>query len=301
MSQTAFCQRHWITLDYGFLLPLLARLPLCLGRYLAAWRGDMYAWLQRDWRQFSFKDDLLHQRTWQTLADLYPKANHAELKKHVRDRYRMQSIEELEAAWLMSRDIRSFSVVFEGIEAVQALLHKSPHIVFVTGHFSSSLFAIALLGRLGVPILGMSSSIVDHPQVHPQIRRFFRRKYAAIGSYLGGGVLDQEGNRQRFARYLQREGSLVIVGDLPATTNRHDNVQDFFGARRSLAAGPVKLAQLANTPIIAFVGEFKNNAYHVSFSAPDENPYAFLAQHIRRRPSAWWAADVLPLMTKVTD
>ena len=293
MSHLSWFQRQWIALDYGLLLPLLALLPLSLGRRLAGWRGLLYAKLKRDWRQFSFQNADLYLRTQQTLHQLLPEANDSVIKQAVARRYQIYSIEEWEAACLISgRDISSWPVIYQGIEEIQALLQDNPRMVFLSAHFGSCVLGSLLLQRLGIPILGMVSNTTEDQRIHPSIRYFFRKKYAAMARYLNGGkALNKEGNTSEFVRFLQHRGAIVIFGDLPG-----HHQQSFLGSPCGLASGPVKLAKIAHAPLIAFVCEFKNNSYYLRFSIPGEDPYLFIDQAIRRNPSAWYAADLLPQM-----
>lgn len=298
MNLQVWLQQQWIAWDYGVLLPLLARLPLSWGRRLAAWRGLLYARIQRDWRQFSFQDHNLYARTQQTMRRLLPEADAATLSQAVARRYQMQSIEEWEAACLIiGRDISRWPVTFEGLEDMLTLLQANPRVVFVTAHFGSSILGTVLLQRLGVPILGMSSNIVENPLVHPKISRFYRQKYAAMGRYLNGGqVLDRQGNTNKFVRFLRRGGAVVIVGDLPPEPHESALIRPFLGASRGFAPGAVKLAKITHASLAAFVCEFNNGSYCLRFSTSGEDPYAFIDRAIRRHPSAWWAADLLPLL-----
>jgi len=295
MNHLGWIQRQWISWDYDILLPLLARLPLSWGRRLAGWRGLLYAKLQRDWRQFSFQDNDLHIRTQQALHQLLPEANAFTVKQAVAQRYQMYSIEEWEAAcMIIGHDISRWPVICEGLEDIRILLQGNPSIVFLTAHFGSNILGVIFLQRLGIPILGMSSNIVDDPRIHPSISRFFRKKYAAMKPYLNGGqVLDREGNTNKFVRFLQRDGAVVLLADMPGP-----HIQSFLGSSCGLASGPIKLAKIAQAPLAAFVCEFSNGSYYLRFSAPSEDPYAFIGQAIRRNPSAWWASDQLPLMQK---
>lgn len=301
MKLLNWIQHKWITLDYGVVLPLLARLPPTWGRRLAAWRGMLYARLQRDWRQFSFQDNALYERTWQTMHLLLPEADDAMLMQAVMLRYQMQSIEEWEAACMIVRDISRWPVVYEGLEDILALLKNNPRMVLLTAHFANSILGIVLLQRLGVPILVMSSNIVDDLSVHPYISRFYRKKYAAMSNYLNGGqVLDRENNTSKFVRFLKRGGAVVIVGDLPPSPHESAIIRYFLGASCGFASGAVKLAKIEKASLVAFVCEFDASvgSYYLRFSAPNEEPYAFIEQAILHKPSAWWAADILPQLAK---
>ena len=297
MSWGAALQRGWITFDYGYLLPFLARMPVRVGRGLAILRGWIYDSLARDWRQFSFADDGLLLRTHQTLAELMPHADSAAIRRAVRRRYAMQSLEELEAAWLSCRDLAHWPVEYVGLDAVLATLKAHGRAVFVTAHFSSSVVGTIHLHRLGIPVLGMSSNVVEDPRVHPAIGQFYRRKYAAMARYLRGGkILDRQGNAREFINFLKSGGAVVIVGDLPPDPNEAPLEIRFLGKVRGFASGAARMAEIARAPLLSFVCEYTPRGYRVTFSAPQQQPYALIETHIANDPAAWWAADLLPLL-----
>lgn len=297
MTFRSALQTRWTAFDYTVLLPFLARLPVPLGRWAAKLRGSLYAVLERDWRQFSFQDHALRDRTRQTYAELLPHASSSDIKRLVRARYVMQSLEELEAAWVASRDLSDWPIEYVGLEPVLQTLKMHGRAVFVTGHFASSVVGTIHLRRLGVPILGMSSNVVEDPRVHPAIGRFFRKKYAAMGRYLlGGSVLDRQGNSREFLKFLKKGGVVVIVGDLPPDPNEQPLETPFLGKVRGFASGPSRMAKLAQAPLLSYVCEYTPKGYRVTFSEPEQNSYALLEKHISRDPSAWWAADLLPLL-----
>ena len=295
-------QSWWIAFDYALLLPLLARMPVPWGRYLATVRGRWYARWGRDWRQFSFQDIALRERTRQAYAEIRSHAGSEEIEHMVRQRYIMQSLEELEAAWVACRDLSHWPVEYIGLEPVRNVIKTHGRVVFVTSHFASSVLGTIHLRQLGVPVLGMSSNVVDDPRVHPAIGRFYRKKYAAMGPYLlGGSVIDRQGNSREFLRFLKQGGMVVIVGDLPPEPQEKTHEVHFFGKVRSFTSGPLRMAAITQSPLLAFVCEYTSKGYRVTFSDPEKNPYALFENHIQKNPSAWWAADLLPLLPLVKN
>lgn len=288
---------QWIAFDYGHFLPWMARMPIPIGRWLARVRGYIYALLGRDWRQFSFDDQLLKARTRQTLNALLPNATKEKIEGALRKRYVMQSLEELEACWLWNRDLRQWPVEYIGLEPVLASIQKHGCAVFVTAHYASSILGTIHLRRLGIPVLGMSSNVVEDSRVHPAIGRFYRKKYAAMDDYLPGGkILDRQGNSRYFAKFVKNGGAVVIVGDLPPDPSEKPLITPFFGEMRGFASGASRLATMAGVPLISFVCEYVDNSYKITFSSPDANPYSMIERQIEENPSAWWAADLLPLL-----
>lgn len=297
MKEASAFERFWIAFDYGFLLPFLARLPMSMGRWLATLRGYLYAHLERDWRRFSFDDQDLHRRTRQALAELMAGAEEKALTRAVRKRYVMQSLDELEACWLGCRDLRHCSIEYVGLEPVLEVLKTHGRAVFVTAHYASCVLGVVHLGRLGVPVLAMTSNVTEDPRVHPSISQFYRNRKKAGNSYLNGGqILDREGNSRHFVKFLKNGGAVVIFGELPPSPNEKPLDISFLGKERELAAGPERLANLVQAPLLGYVCEYTDKGFRMTFSDPSENAYALIEKHIQNDPAAWWAADLLPLL-----
>lgn len=289
--------QHWTAFDYDHLLPFLARLPVKTGRQLATWRGWIYALIERDWRRFCLGDDALHQRLKQAFRELLPGADEQTLRKALRQRYVAQSLDELEACQLARRDLREWSVQCVGLEAVQESIESHGKIVFVTSHFASCVLGVVFLEQLGIPVLAMTSNITEDPRVHRAVRDFYRRRKQHGDIYLNGGeVLFRQGNTRQFVKFLERGGAVVIFGDLPPDTNESALVVDFLGKKRAVAAGASRLAELVNAPLMSFICERKAQGYELTFSQPGQCPYKLLEMKIAADPTAWWAADLLPLL-----
>ena len=282
-----------IFLDYALLLPLLAKLPVRWGRSLARARGRLNAKWGRDWRRFSFGDPV-HLRTQQVIEQLSADLRPASKQGLYQERFEYQSIEEYEAACLHTGQTSRWPVQYLGLEGVMNVLAKKGRVVFVTSHFSSSILGTAFLGTLGVPVLGMSSNVVDRVEVPPSVSRTYRRKYKAMGRTLNGGeILDREGNTPKFVRFLKKGGAVVIVGDLPPEPNETPRWANFLGKIRGFASGAQRLSDMLDAPLMSFVCQFEQGQHCVKFSSPGEDPYVFLSQQIERDLGQWWAMDVL--------
>ena len=296
----AFTQRlhRWlkslyIFLDYEVFLPLLAQLPMALGRSMAKRRGRLYARLGRDWRDFSF-GDIVSLRTRQVIGQLRPSSSSKDKERLFQERFENQSIEEFEAACLHAGVTQNWAVEYQGMHEVSQVLEQKSKLVLVTSHFSSSILGTAFLGQLGVPVMGMSSNVVDRVEVHSSISLTYRRKYKAMGRYLNGGeILDREGNASKFVRFLKKGGIVVIVGDLPPETNEVPRWAEFLGQTRGFASGAEKLSRMLDAPLMSFVCQFEEGRHRVKFSGPEEDPYEFISKQIERDLGQWWAMDVL--------
>jgi lauroyl/myristoyl acyltransferase len=290
----------WIWFDYGIFLPFLTLFPYKYGRYLAALRGYLYSLIKRDWRSFTFDDTSLWQRTYNSYKEICPHLSHNEHIKLVKKRYMHQSIEEYEGVLLDKDNFNHIQVTYIGLKNVEEQIAKNPHAVFVTAHFGSSLLGITFLNKLNIPLLVMSSNVVEHEKVHPTITNFFLKKYRGIDRYMNGGeVLDIEGNGKKFLNFLKKIGSLVIISDLPPNNANETPVfKMFFGQKRGFASGAQKLAKSTNSIIIPFVCYFEDNGFVMKFGDLEKDPYSFLEEEISVRPELWWASDLLEIYKK---
>ena len=288
----------WIWFDYGVFLPSLTFLPYKWGRSVASFRGYLYGLIKRDWRSFTFGDNALWERTYKAYEEICPKLSHDALLELVKRRYMYQSVEEFEGALLDKDRFNHIKVKYIALESVEERIAKNPHAVFVTSHFGSSLLSITFLKRLGIPLLVMSSNVVEHEKVHPTLTKFFLKKYRGIDRYMNGGeVLDIEGNGKRFLSFLKKTGSLVIIADLPPNNaNETPAWKMFFGCERGFASGAKKLAESCGSEVIPFVCYFEDGSYVVKFGDERQEPYGFLEEEIGKRPEMWWAADILGLL-----
>lgn len=285
----------YIRFDYGILLPFFGIFPYKLGRFFAKCRGALYFYFQRDWRSFTFGDTELFKRTLNSYKIIIPNLNNKEYTKLTRQRYIYQSVEEYEAVLLSQGKFPLAEVVYEGEKEVFEYIQKNPHCVFITGHFGNSLAGVCFLEFLGIPILGMSSSVTKNSNVHPSITKLYNEKYKAIAKRLNGGdVIDIEGNAKKFMDFLKKTGSLIIIADLPpASVNEVPLFKDFFGKKRGFASGASKLSKSVNGKIIPFVSYYENGKYIMKFGDLKNDPYNFLENEIQKRPYLWWACDLL--------
>ncbi len=286
----------WVWFDYGVLLPFLAFMPQKVGRYFASLRGILYYYMKRDWRSFTFGDYELWNRTYKTYKEIKPSLNHTELLKLVRERYMYQSIEEFESALLIQDKYHKISVHYIGLEKVQELIKNNNHVVFTTAHFGS-IIGLTLLRVFNIPVLHMSSNVIENAIVHPQITRFYIQKYIAASSYMNGGeILAIEGNAKKFFSFLKKEGSICTIADLPPINpNEIPMWKMFFGKERGFASGIQKFANSANSPIVPFVCYYEKGHYVLKFGEYEKDCYNFLEKEIAERPQMWWASDLLEL------
>ena len=109
-------------LDYAWLLPLLARLPLALAWPLAGWRGWVNGRLGRDWRSVALGTAHVERQTLLGYGQLAPQATPAQQQRWCRQRFAVESRDEFEACWLDARRLDALACSFDA--PAQALLKQ---------------------------------------------------------------------------------------------------------------------------------------------------------------------------------
>lgn len=299
------------TLDYDWLLPLAARLPMPLGYRLAAWRGLFNARLGRDWRSVALRTRHVARNSSQALRELLPAADEQQLAGLLKERFVTDGREEFEGCLIAAGRAAGLrhAVVPAGFAA--ACRERARGLVLLTPHYDSFTLGIVLLGLAGARINAMSSAITADPRVAPGVSRHFTRKYRGMEKMMNGGrILDQESGLKPFYRMLNNGECLVIIADLPPGAHGAELETPFLGARRRLAGGALRLAVKTGSDIGAFVCRYQAGAgYLVQGSpiVPSTDPgavdqvYGFLSREIMASPGRWLAADMLPRMPRVDD
>ena len=70
-------------------------------------------------------------------------------------------------------------------------------------------------------------------------------------------------------------------------------LMDFLGRKRGFAQGAQRLSDMLDAPLMSFVCQYRDGQHWVRFSAPGEDPYAFISAQIEKDLGQWWAMDVL--------
>lgn len=295
-----------VSVVYGMVLPLLARLPLSAGRALASHLGRLYARLGLDWRTVWHRENDVAGRTRQALGMIKPGLAPRRVDALLRQRFRYAALEDLEGHWLALRRVTSQPCRIDGLDAVQEALSRGKGIVLLTMHFDASILGIALLGQAGLKLNPMAFDVFGDKRIPVLVRRYFRRKYAGLDSYLNGGRVSYVPRELAHCFRAVRAGEgVVILGDAPTGDPNMAVPVDFLGRRLAFAPGFLRLAEKTGAPVAAFVClRDSQGGYRISFSPvfwPDGGKhrnnaprlYTFLEAYVRRYPGHWWAADIL--------
>ena len=295
LSIRAICQSFYVFLDYSILLPLLAHLPINIGRKLASLRGALYFRLKRDWRTFTFGDTTLSERTSQAFRRIFPQHNEEQTMLLTKQRFIAQSHEEYEAALIIAKRYERHPVDLVNADWIHAGIEHGEKFVFATVHFGS-IVGLTNLSKFNQPLIHIASNITENPQLHPSIRRFYAAKYKRGNDFMNGGaIVDAETQMKRVLKFFKDDGLVSAVADIPALPEeRLPNWQVFFGSECAFSPIIERLAHAQGAKIVPYVCYLDSGRYKMVFGGRNTPYFAFFEEHIRLRPGLWWAADLLP-------
>lgn len=292
---------RWQAIDYGWLLPLMARLPYGLAHKLAQLRGTLHARWGRDWTELSVGTRYVAARTANAALALWPRHTAQDM---VTQRYQAISREEWHANLLMQGSLKGLTCKLDALK--QMLSKASPHkgLVVLTAHFDSFIVGMVGLGLCGRKTSVTTSNVYEHPQVHPAVQRYFERKYNSAGAFLNGGkFMHVETSLRAFYRALNNKETVVVVADSVGPLEGNGEWLDWFGQTRKVANGGFRMAQETDSLICAMLC-ITNDAGEVSWLCsevldPETSPdfaqtlFTFLETCILAHPGKWWASHLL--------
>jgi lauroyl/myristoyl acyltransferase len=295
-----------VNLIYGLVLPFFARLPLTTGRKLATQLGRIYSRLGLDWRTVWQQENDVSGRTRLAQRLMRPELSTWRVDVLVKQRFRHAALEDLEGHWLALRRNAPLQSRIDGLDAINEALRHRKGIVLLTMHFDASILGIAMLGQAGLKLNPMAFDVHEDTNIPFSVRRYFRRKYSGLNTYLNGGrVCFIQRDLAHCYRAVRAGEGVVILGDAPTSNTKIAIPIDFFGRRLGFAPGFLRLAENTGAPVVAFVClRDSRGGYHIKLSPVfwpvngkhQDNVshlYAFLEVYARRFPGRWWAADIL--------
>jgi len=293
-------------LDYGVLVPAVARLPIAAGRAVADIRGCVNAVFDLDWRSLSLRRAYVRRATYRAMQELVPGGGSFRWRIQTLRRFLYMAREEWMSA-LCDGDSMAFlqpRTKVHGIDALVAAQRSGRGVVLLGAHFGNLPGGMVVLGLNGLKVNFLTSAIVEDDRVHPAVRDFYRRKYRGIERFLNGGrVLHYQRHLKSLYRALERGELVIVLGDLQASGRRSFDTE-FLGAVRRMAPGALRMASKTGSLMSAYVHYFERGGRYGLRCAPVQDPhgddfrpealYHFLETQIRQRPEQWWAADLLP-------
>ncbi|MDY0185775.1 MAG: hypothetical protein RBR43_07860 [Desulfuromonadaceae bacterium] len=295
--------------DYAWFLPLLARIPLSAGYFLADLRGRLNARLGRDWRSMALGTRHVARQSAAGYRLLYPQTTEKEMAALVQERFKAESLEEFEGCLMAAGRIAKLQHEILPEVFLTTCKQRNGGMVLLTLHFESFLLGVLFLAQNGIKVNVMTSSVTRHPQVARAVQNHFFNKYRGMERYLNGGkMLDMEEGLRPFYQLLKRGECLVVLADAPAVAGGAVATPCFLGKQRQLAGGALRLAQKTDSAIGAFTCRLVTPGSYLVKGGPvlsSHNPqaldviYRFLSDEIEATPGKWQAVDLLPLMTPI--
>lgn len=297
----------WLqAVDFGRILPGMARLPLPLGENLARIRGLLAGAADYEWRSLALRLPYIRERTKQAIRMIRPNAGEWYCRMATARRFMHNSREEWQAC-LFSRSVMTKIADRSVVEGLDNLLHHQKAgrgMVMVSCHFDSFCMGMALMGMKGLRVNVVSTSGIYDRRVHPAVQKFHYRKYRSMENWLNGRMVDHEVDLPFFYRALERGETVALMGDIPGS--KSDIFIPFLNARFKMPVGAWHMARKTGSLVGAFmclhegVGRYRVICLPPAEIDPDSPCrtlmpiYGFLEEYIRKMPDRWVASDLLP-------
>ena len=147
---------RWQAVDYGWLLPLMAKLPYTLAHTLAMWRGAVHAKLGRDWAELSVGIRYVAERTRNTAQLLWPTCDADDV---VTKRYQFISREEWHASMLAQGTLQGLNCKLDTLQDMLSKASPNKGLVVLTAHFDSF-----IVGMVGLGFAQAVQTILPHAE-----------------------------------------------------------------------------------------------------------------------------------------
>ncbi|MCK4603323.1 MAG: hypothetical protein KAU41_01325 [Deltaproteobacteria bacterium] len=291
--------------DYGIVLPAMARMPLVLGENLSRLRGALQAIIDYDWRSMALGKRYVRKDSYEAIRIIMPEAGKRRWLIAAFERFIYFSKEEWEASLFGQQVMSSIAknCLIDGLPELLRIQRQGRGLVMVTAHFDSYLMGMVLLGMKGLRSNLVTSSVVENPRVHPAVRSYFNRKYRAMEYRMGGKLVHFEVDLSFFNGALERGETVFLVAD---TQGSRSTVSiPFLGASFRMPLGAWHMAKKTGSAIGAFVclhqapGRYRVvclSPQDIDYNSPGntmEPVYAFLESWIRKTPERWLAMEHL--------
>lgn len=288
-------------LDYGLVLPALARLPRALAWPLLVVRGAVNFAFDWDWRTLALGHGYVRSATLEAMRQLVTLSGSRQSPLWLTlKRYVCASREEVDCWRLHRLDYGRVAHSIEGLEGLLQARARGQGVVLLTAHFDSLYVGLALLARAGARIHLMATRITSDPQVPPAITRHFDHKIDTLDSLLAPArVARFEDGMRFFVRALQQGDAVMMACDGVGTSTDRPSPVQFLGAPRLMASGPQFLADKTGALVALFsCHQDSTGVFRVRVSEPValadgglQRAYGLLEEQLLAMPWRWWAAD----------
>lgn len=178
--------------------------------------------------------------------------------------FQMKVLEDLEYFLYSSWNSRNISEKFEftGLQHLKQAQEKGKGALLVTAHLGPFCSAVVAMGHRGFPLNYIAHNSPDDPRCSPAYRRYAKKKIAAMEwasgrpfklFHLGEGTGETTPHVGLHTySTLQKNEFVSMAIDIPPTLSQNSERATFLGRSCRFADGFLKLAYLAECPVIPF-------------------------------------------------
>ena len=286
-------------IDYGLVLPAMARLPAALAYRAADWRGDLTWLLRRDARRHAVRN----------LQATFPQQSPDEARRTVRQQYRTLAHDEMESYWF-GRPLSFFEprIRITGLDDLKASLESGQGVLLYTAHLGSTGFCLTVLGKMGFPINLVFRSLDEVPGMPRSWYRYGKARIRRLEAAVRRPVI-QSGRTLYFSmRRKLRQGEIVLMGlDVVPGYVKKTVTVDFLGKPCAFPEGLARLClDTGARPVLWSIHQDSRRMHHAELQdissrlkGLDDKQQVTqvlvhgIEQRIRRHPEDWLLWDSL--------
>lgn len=284
-------------LDYGLILPSLARFPAPMAHRLSDLRARVRFKLRRASREQALRN----------LAVAFPEKSSTELKRLAFESFQVQARDEMESYWL-DRPLPFLQSLVEAeeLEVLREARRRGRGVLLYTGHMGNPGIFLALVGRLGFEMNLVFRSLEDIP-LNPEAWVRFGNKRVAKLEDASGRVVRYAGKVSYFAlrRLLsERETVMMAIDVVPSLVGRTVTAR-FLGRRCVFPMGSAKLYLDARPSVVLWSSHHTENGKYrfllrditeelEAMSTPEDVTQCLVArleERLRLQPGIWLQWD----------
>ncbi len=296
---------RWVQrMDYRYLLPAMARLPFSIGVFASYCRGLLQVLVDYDWRSIALGRKYIRSNVYQAMTVLLGSRSKSIMGTLGRFLHNSRS-EYQDCLYINEQKIEKIcqNSKLNGIEDILKAQKEGRGVVLLSCHFDSFIMGMVLLGKKGINVNVLTSSLVEDKRIHPDVINFFTSKYRLMEKYIGGKMVHYETGLDFYYQALDRGESLVIMADVQG--GKSDIYIPFLERNLRMPIGAWHMAKKTNSLIGAYMCIYVSpGVYQINFfplrEIDAESPvntllpiYAFLEGWIRKMPGRWLAAEHL--------
>lgn len=185
----------------------------------------------------------------------------------------------------VATDLCADRITIEGIEYLHAAQALSSGVLLVSGHFFASRLAKQVLRKRGMPVVSIRHPAPPDPAIGRIGRRWIQPRYMRfLHQVIGDEVFVQAPDSSIKILQRLRAGELVNIHiDSPFAS--HSVRKSFLGRHQIFTTNFIRLARLADSPILPFFFRGDHRRLHICFEPhlePSGEPDAILGTILTR-------------------